>query len=152
MEAAEFLARERAAVVEEAAAALGRSSARHYEAAGAAEVRARLEALYDHIGQAAETRDLGEMLTYARGLAAQRFDAGYDLGEIQTAFNALEEALWVRVFTGLEPAEYAETLGLVSTILGAAKDALAREYVALATHAHSPSLDLRSLFAGIEGA
>jgi hypothetical protein len=42
-------------------------------------------------------------------------------------------------------------LGLVSTILGAAKDALAREYVSLATHRHAGSLDLRALFAGIAG-
>ena len=41
-----------------------------------------------------------------------------------------------------------KTLGLVSTIHGAAKDALAREYVSLVTHSHVPSLDLRMLFAG----
>jgi hypothetical protein len=44
-----------------------------------------------------------------------------------------------------------QTLGVVSTILGAGKDALAREYVSLATNAHAPSLDLRALFAGTDG-
>jgi hypothetical protein len=44
-----------------------------------------------------------------------------------------------------------ETLGLVSTILGAAKDALARKYVSLATNTHAPSLDMQALFAGTEG-
>ncbi|MGZ8717058.1 MAG: hypothetical protein ACXWYO_08120, partial [Gaiellaceae bacterium] len=37
--------------------------------------------------------------------------------------NALEEATWTRVFAELEPAQFAEALGRVCTILGAAKDA-----------------------------
>jgi hypothetical protein len=41
-------------------------------------------------------------------------------------------------------------LGLVSTILGAAKDAVARRYVSLAAHTHARSLDLRALFTGID--
>ncbi len=49
---------------------------------------------------------------------------------------------------GDEPTHYAETLGHVSTILGAGKDALARRYVSLATDTRAPSLDLRALFTG----
>jgi hypothetical protein len=40
----------------------------------------------------------------------------------------------------------------VSTVLGAAKDALGREYVSLASRTHAPSLDLRALFTGDAGA
>lgn len=36
---------------------------------------------------------------------------------------------------GLDPDQFARALGLVSTVLGAGKDALAREYVSLATSA-----------------
>jgi hypothetical protein len=91
------------------------------------------------------------MLSYAEQVAEERFNAGYDLSEVQTAFNTLEEATWSRVFAELEPAEFAQALGLVSTVLGAAKDALARTYVSLATNAHAPSLDLHALFEGTEG-
>ena len=84
-------------------------------------------------------------------IAAERFTSGYDLSEVQNAFNALEGAIWTRVFAALEPGQYAEALGLVTTILGAGKDALAREYVSLATDTHAPSLDLRALFAGTAG-
>jgi hypothetical protein len=69
---------------------------------------------------------------------------------VQAAFNALEEATWTCLLARVEPSELAESLGLVSTILGAAKDALARRYVSLAAHTHAPSLDLRALFTGIE--
>ena len=71
---------------------------------------------------------------------------------VQTGFNALEAATWGRILTGLEPTQLAEALGLVSTVFGAAKDALGRRYVSLATKTHAPSLDLRALFAGTDGA
>jgi hypothetical protein len=70
---------------------------------------------------------------------------------VQTAYNVLEEAIWLRILKDLQPAQYAEALGLVSTVLGAGKDALARTYVSLASKAKAPSLNLQSLFAGSGG-
>ena len=100
---------------------------------------------------ALRSRNLGPIVASAEQVARERFEAGYDLSEVQTAFNALEEATWSRIFAGLQPTQFAEALGLVGTILGAAKDALARTYVSLATNTHAPSLDLQALFAGTEG-
>ena len=148
----EFLARERGVIVEAADAALRRAHAQHYEAAGEPEVRLRLEALFDQLLQVLTERDLAGIVSHAERVAGERFDAGYDLSEVQTAFDALEEATWARALEALEPAELAEALGLVSTGLGAGKDALARRYVSLATHTHAPSLDLRALFTGTDGA
>ena len=147
---AEFLTRERATIVTAAEAALERAHARHYESDGTLELHRRLDTLYDHLLAAVVDRDAGPIVEYAQQVAQERFDAGYDLSEVQTGFNALEEATWQRIFAGLDPSDYAEALGLVSTILGAAKDALARKYVSLATSTHAPALDLRALFAGIE--
>ena len=151
MTTAEFLTRERDAIVDAAEAALARTHARPYESAGASETRQRLEALFDHLLDALRSRELGPIVAYAEQVAQKRFNSGYDLSEVQTAFNALEEATWSRVFAELQPTQFAEALGLVSTILGAAKDALARNYVSLATNTHAPSLDLQALFAGTEG-
>jgi hypothetical protein len=144
-----FLAGERARVV---AAATRAVSTRHYASAGPVETRRRLDALYGHVAAAVERRDLGELLEWTRTLARERFAAGYDLSEVQAAFNALEEALWRRIFVCTPADELARTLGLVATAFGAAKDALGREWVELATHAHAPSLDLRALYAGSGGA
>jgi len=151
MDAADFLKREREAIVDAAASALEGRHVRHYETTDPAEVRGRLQTLFDHMLAAAAERDLSQMVTYAKHVAQERFEAGYDLSEVQSAFNALEEAAWRRVFDSLDPADFAQTLGLVSTILGAAKDALGRAYVSLATDAHAPSMDLKALFAGSEG-
>jgi hypothetical protein len=151
VDTAEFLREHRIEIVEEAEGALARLGARHYQSAGETEVHRRLEALFDQLSDSLDHRDLAPMVAYAESVAEERFNAGYDLSEVQAAFNALEESIWTRATATLEPGRLAQTLGLVSTILGCGKDALARKYVSLATRTHTPSLDLRALFRGSEG-
>ena len=42
-----------------------------------------------------------------------------------------------------------EAIGLLTTVLGFGKDAVARKYLSLACKRHVPSLDLSALFAGV---
>jgi hypothetical protein len=147
----DFLGQHQREIVEAAEGALGRLGARHYQSAGEAEVRRRLEALFDQLLGSLANHDLTPMVAFSQSVAEERFNAGYDLSEVQAAFNALEESIWTRAVATLEPGELAQTLGLVSTVLGCGKDALARRYVSLATRTHAPSLDLRALFSGSEG-
>ena len=146
-----LLEHERAAIVGSAFESI-RSSCTHYQGAGSYEVRRRIETLFDQMLAAIKTRDLGGIIQFARVLAAERFRSGYDLSEVQSAINALEEATWTTLCARLEPGEHAVALGLVSTVLGAAKGALAREYVSLALQTRVPSLDMRALFSGDAGA
>ena len=74
---------------------------RHYESADAEEVRLRLGNLFDELVNGLATRDLGPIIAYSQQVAEQRYAAGYDLSEVQTAFNALEEATWARVLNKL---------------------------------------------------
>ncbi len=67
---------------------------------------------------------------------------------MQTAFNVLEEAMWRTVVAATPPDQLAEAVGLLSTVLGAGKDALAAAYVSLATQHHVGSLDLTAMFQG----
>ena len=143
-----FLSGERASILRAAEAGLARMQAHHYETAGATEVHRRLAVLYDHLLESIQRRDLGPIVSYAERVAEERFTAGCDLSEVQVAFNALEEATWSRVLDGLDASDFAEAIGIISTVLGAGKDALARTYVSLAVERHTPSLDLRALFAG----
>jgi hypothetical protein len=145
------LDRERGSIVAAAFEAI-RHSRTHYETAAPDETQRRLEALYDELTRAVSSRDLTGITHHARHLAAERFRSGYDLSEVQGAFNALEEATWSILCARLQPDELVLSLGLVSTVLGAAKDALAREYVSLASQTHVQSLDLRALFSGDAGA
>ncbi len=148
---ARFLSEEREAILAAATEALGRTAAQRYVTAGPDVRQQRHEALLDHVIDALETSDMRAVIAYAEQIARERFEAGYDLSEVQVAFNALEEAAWSRVFAQLDPSQYADAIGMLSTVLGAAKDALARRYVQLATKAHAPAIDYGALFRGAEG-
>ncbi len=115
---------------------------------GVEEVRRRLEALFDIVHDCLRSRRLDRVVRYSEQIAHERFNAGFGIGEVQTAFNVLEESMWHHVVAGVPTAELAESLGLLTTVLGVGKDALARTYVSLASHEHVSSLDLRALFEG----
>jgi hypothetical protein len=142
----EVLVETRSAVLEEAFASLQRSHAVHYEGAGDEFTHEGLDDLFDLVVTALRDRRLEPVGAYCEDLAQRRFEAGFGISEVQTAFNILEEAMWRRVVTGVPPAHLAEAIGLLSTILGYGKDALARRYVSLASQRHVPTLDLTSYF------
>lgn len=142
-----FLEERSQATIDEATGAIARVEAPHYQMG--VETRERFESLLRVLIESLAKKDLGPIVAHAQEIAEQRFDAGFDLSEVQTAFNVLEEITWKRIMGEVEPSEQAEALGLISTALGAGKDALARTYLSRATHAHAPSLDLGRLFEGV---
>lgn len=135
-------------VLDEAQATLQRSHAQHYEAAGDAFTRERLSDLFHLVVQAVRDRDLAAMGSYCDQIALERFNEGFDVSEVQAAFNALEVAMWRRVVSTEPDVDLVEAIGLLSTVLGFGKDALAREYVSLASKRHVTSLDMSALFRG----
>lgn len=148
MDLVDFLETRAARIVEEAAAALDRSRLAHYREAGHAVGRERLEYLYLLTVQSIRDRTLVPVTDYMAEVADDRFHGGYAIREVQIAINVLEETIWNHIVTEASPGELAEALGLVSTVLGAAKDRLAQVYVSLASQSKAPSLDLSSLFEG----
>jgi hypothetical protein len=135
-------------VLDDAAKALQRAHLRHYEAAGAGEAVRRLNDLLALTIDCLTTRSLGPVCEYADQVARERFESGFEIGEVQTAFNVLEEAIWQDVIVALPAEDLAEASGLIGTVLGAGKDTLARTWVSLASRQHVPSLDLTALFRG----
>jgi hypothetical protein len=86
------------------------------------------------------------MTGYAEKIAKERFDAGFDLHEVHTAFNVLEETIWKKVVENVEPSGLGKALGLISTVLGAGKESLALTYVSLASKSKTKTLNLSELF------
>ncbi len=138
-------------ILSDADAAIARARLAHYEKSGTEHTHQRLKALYTLTARAVKEKNLGPMVAHAETIARERFETGFDLSEVQTAFNVLEEAIWVRIMKNISPNELAESLGLISTVLGAGKDTLARTYVSLASKTKAPSLNLQSLFSGTQG-
>ena len=134
--------------LQEAVDALGRAHLKHYEALGPELSRRRLDELFDLVRECLAKKTLGPICQYSQRVAEERFDAGFGIAEVQTGFNVLEEAIWHVVLAQVPADDLLEAAGLVGTILGAGKDALARTWVSLATSQHVPSLDLTALFEG----
>jgi len=147
----EVLTEARTEVLDEATERLGRSHLGHYDASGAEEQRHRLERLFDVVIECLQHRDLAVVVAYAEKIANDRFNNGFGIDEVQTAFNVLEESMWHQVADAVAPSELVESLGSLTTVLGVGKDALARSYVSLASRERVPSLDLRAMFRGTGG-
>lgn len=147
----QFLLEHASEILADARLAMARAHLKNYEKIGNAQTQQRLQTLYDLMTRCIRERNLTPMRAQANIIANERFAAGFDLSEVQTAFNVLEEAVWMRLMNEMPPPQLAEALGLVSTVLGVGKDNLARTYVSLASRTHAPSLNLSDLFAGTEG-
>jgi hypothetical protein len=134
-------------IVGEATTALSRAQLKHYEESGVTQSRQRLAKLYALTLKCVEERNLLPIVQYSHEIARERRRDGFDLQEVQTAFNVLEEVIWKRITAEIAPPDYPEAFGLASTVLGAGKQALAVEYVRLASKkGEVESLDLRALF------
>lgn len=135
-------------ILDRAVDELVRSNEVHYTHLGPEAARERLAKLLALVTSSIAQRDLVPMIEHATAVADERFDAGFDIREVQRAFHVLEEAIWDRVVAAVAPGDLVEAIGLVGTVLGAGRDALARGYVSRASKQHVTSLDLGALFRG----
>jgi len=136
-------------IINEAFELLQRSHLKHYSSSGADENWKRLAKLFDLTLIGIKTKSLVEMVNYSEKVAKERFESGFDLHEVHTAYNVLEETLWTGIIKEIDPSELAESLGLISTVLGTGKESLALAYVSLASKQKVKSLNLTQLFKGV---
>jgi methylmalonyl-CoA decarboxylase len=118
--------------VDEAVAALERNDQAHHRAASAGERRRYVRDLFGLVVQCVREGGTEPVMASSQQVAADRFVAGFDIAEIQEEFSVLEEVLWRLVADTLAGDQQIEAQRLVSTTLGAGRDAAARTYVALA--------------------
>lgn len=150
LDVAAFLEKRREPILKAGRAAVARARLEHYEAAGPAVTDERLQSLLEHVIEGCRDRRVEAALAYADRLVAERVAGGFALAEVQTAVNVMEEAIWQEILGDAPPDDQGLALALVSTVLGAVKDRVARGYLARITGTPPPSLNVESLFAGTE--
>ena len=138
METSAVLASAGDRVVGQAVAALERCHQTHYQLSSPEESRRYMRNLFELVVQCMREGDAGPIIASCQEIAADRFEAGFDIVEIVGTLNVLEEVLWRHVADSLAGDQRIETLGLVHTILGAGRDALARTYVDRASRGRGP--------------
>jgi len=149
MKLVEILVSNQTDIINEAFNSLQRSHLKHYDSSQADENWQRLAKLFDLILDGIKTKNLVDMVNYSEKVAKERFESGFDLHEVHTAYNVLEESLWKCIIKEVDSTELAESLGLVGTVLGTGKESLALAYVSLASKQKVKSLNLTQLFKGI---
>ena len=125
-------------VADEAVAVLGRRDQARRRGASEAELRRYVRDLSGLVAQCVREGGTEPIIVSSRQVAADRFAAGFDLAEIQGEYSALEEVLWRHVVNALPADQWIGAQRLVSTILGAGRDVVARTYVVLAGQGGSP--------------
>jgi DNA replicative helicase MCM subunit Mcm2 (Cdc46/Mcm family) len=146
MELHKFLTVNSEEILSTACASLSRAKIKHYHCSEESENRKRLKNLLDLTIECITTKKLNSMIRYMEEMAKERYYAGFDFSEVHAAINVLEETIWIKINNSLKPEELGEALGLVSTVLGAAKENLARTYISLSSKTKAPSLDLTAIF------
>jgi hypothetical protein len=134
-------------ILDNACLQLSRARLKNYSCSEDSENRKRLEKLLELTIDALINKELLSITSYMEETAKERFYAGFDFSEVHSAINVLEETLWKKIDSSVKSEEIGHSLGLISTILGAAKESLARTYISLASETKISSLDLNALFA-----
>jgi hypothetical protein len=145
----EILINNQTDIINEAFTSLQRSHLKHYDTSRADDNWQRLAKLFDLTLNGIKTRSLIEMVTYSEKIAKERYEIGFNLHEVHTAYNVLEESIWKVIVKEVDPTELAESLGLIGTVLGTGKEALAIAYVSLTSKQKVKSLNLTQLFKGV---
>jgi hypothetical protein len=135
-------------IINEAFYSLERSHLKHYDTSRADENWQRLAKLFDLTLNGVKNKSLVDMVTYSEKIAKERYDSGFDLHEVHTAYNVLEESIWKAIIKEIDSADLAESLGLISTVLGTGKESLAIAFVSLSGKQRVKSLNLSQLFRG----
>ena len=138
METSAVLASVQDRVVSDVVASLERRDQARHDALSPEQRRREVLYLFELVLRCVREGSAGPIITPSEQIAADRFAAGADLAEAQAAFSLLEEVLWRHVAGTLAGDQRVEALGLVTAVLGAGKDTLARTYVALASRVDSP--------------
>jgi methylmalonyl-CoA decarboxylase len=132
------LADARDRVVGDALAALSERDQAGCLASSPAERRQDIEQLFGLIQRCVQEGHCEPIIGPSQQLAADRFAAGIELAEIQAAFTVLEDVLWRHLADAVSGDQGLGALRLVNVILRTGLDAMARTYVALASHPGDP--------------
>jgi hypothetical protein len=135
-------------LVNEAVTELRHARLQHYVADGEEITRERVATFIDRALQCISLHRAEPIIEHAERIARERYASGYDLFEVQTSINVIEEALWKRILSSVGPEELAHALGMVNAIFGMSKDVLARTYVALATGRDTPREEAAQILDG----
>lgn len=138
----DYVADQAADLANELAEALRHTASPHYETIEEAKLHERTQRLVDAFVVALE-HGPHSFVDYVRQMTEERISEGYYLTEIQTVLSLLEGRVWRMVVAEAPVSELVSELGCVTTVVGTAKDELARVYLERLTACQAASAKRR---------
>ncbi len=131
MDLVELLERFDREILDNVVSTLSKYRLKHYDG-DVKQLHSKMALLYDYAVKGVKEHNVMPMVSYVEKMAEKRFMSGFDLQEVQTAFNVLEEVIWKYILENVAAGAQAEDLGMISSIIGSGKDTLARTFLKLA--------------------
>ena len=125
---AQALSDEAAIIADELFTGLHTAQTPHYQGAAEGLLRRRCRALVEAFVDSCDGEPEA-FLAHVRKVTRERIAEGYYLVEIQRALSALEAAAWRVVVNRSNINGLVKHLGIVTSVIGSAKDELARAYL-----------------------
>jgi hypothetical protein len=110
---------------------LVRAQLQHYKQLNPEKIRSRFLRLFQAVEKCVEVNSCTEIINFMEKVSDERFDSGYEIHEVQTAINILEESLWRKISDFVDGDKQVAAMKLVTCILAKAKEELASEYALL---------------------
>lgn len=149
MELVRILSSDAEKIVGEALEKLNSARLKNYQKIEQADLRSFLSKLFELSVESIRNSNLLALNEYVDEISRERYHMGFELHEVQTAFNALEEAIWNDIVSKVKPEELVDSISIISRVMGAAKEFLACNYVRIAKSYRKHTPDVSALQKGI---
>ncbi len=110
---------------------LVRSNLKHYKKLNPENIRIRLMKLFHTLIECVEAGSCDQMVKFMERVSEERYESGFEINEVQTAINILEESLWRQIGKFVDSDKQVSAMKEVTCILTKAKEELANEYALL---------------------
>ena len=100
----------------------------HYKNLQPELIRFRLMKLFNALVKSIEKNSCEEIKEFMDKITGERYELGFELYEVQTAINILEESLWKNIQKYIDDDKQIAAMKQVTDILTKAKEKLAEEY------------------------
>ena len=115
-------------ILEDSVKKLEKAQLEHYKLLTTEQIKRKMLNLFHMLVKSIEVNSSEEMMEYMDKVSDKRHEAGYELQEVQSAINMLEEIMWEKVSKFVDDDLQISAIKQVTRLLSKAKIELADEY------------------------
>ena len=142
MELINILTSDAEVIIKEATDKLNDARLKNYQKVDRPVLHSCLTRLFELTVESIKNSNLLALNEYIDKISRERYFSGFELYEVQTAFNALEEAIWNDIVSKVNQNDLVDSISIISRVMGAGKEFLACNYVRMAklNKKHTPDV------------